>query len=255
MTLYRTPKSFSLPLGLFVVSICVSTGTSAADARSASKAPAGAVSQGRAPLQSMDVYMAGFHVIKDDASQQMETHHYCREVSRDFAQCVLFDGNSATANLVGVEYIISEDVYESLPEEEQRYWHPHNYEILSGQLIMPDLPETLEEEALKTKLNTYGKTWRIWNAAPFAAPGDKLPLGEPVLGWSFNRDGEAVTELVKTRDTRLRVSGAAKRLSRRELVPLARPQVGVDELEQAFPRPTQAIPGVMEKREAGDKTR
>ncbi len=58
-------------------------------------------------------------------------------MNEDFAQCVLFDGNTAEANLHGLEYIISEKVYDTLPPVEQSYWHPHNYEILSGQLVAP----------------------------------------------------------------------------------------------------------------------
>ena len=33
----------------------------------------------------------------------------------------------------------------------------------------------------------------------------KLPLGEPMLTWSFNRDGEAKAGLVEKRDKDLRV--------------------------------------------------
>lgn len=255
------PAIASISLAL---AACAGTGTSAPQvtppgapktAAATALERGAAVLQAQAPLRPMDMYMVGFHAAKDDPSQQMESHHYCQQVNEEFAQCVLFDGNTSDANLVGIEYIISEDTFESLPEEEKRYWHPHNYEILSGQLVMPGLPDTLEEEALRGMLNTYGKTWRLWNAKPFDARGDKLPLGEPVLVWSFNRDGEAVTELVKTRDSQMQVSTAAKRLKRRDLVPLARPQQGVDDLDTAFPRPTRSIPGVVEKRTAGDKTR
>ena len=51
------------------------------------------------------------------------------------AQCVLFDGNTVGARMMGVEYIISEKPYNTLPSDEKAYWHPHNYEILSGQLL------------------------------------------------------------------------------------------------------------------------
>ncbi len=37
----------------------------------------------------------------------MEAHHYCRVVNDDLLQCVLFDGNTRDANLIGIEYIIS----------------------------------------------------------------------------------------------------------------------------------------------------
>src|ERR671928_463882 len=75
------------------------------------------VLQGAAPLRDMDIYLDGFHVMKDNPQHQMEAHHYCRQVNEDFAQCVLFDGNTAASNLNGIEYIISGRLFESLPPE------------------------------------------------------------------------------------------------------------------------------------------
>jgi hypothetical protein len=43
----------------------------------------------------------------------------------------------ADANLIGIEYILSERLFETLPDDEKPSWHPHNYEILSGQLAAP----------------------------------------------------------------------------------------------------------------------
>jgi hypothetical protein len=43
--------------------------------------------------------------------------------------------------LLGVEYIIGDESYRKLPENEKKFWHPHAYEILSGQLVAPALPK------------------------------------------------------------------------------------------------------------------
>jgi hypothetical protein len=206
-----------------------------------------ALLQTQSPLRPMDIYLSGFHVAKKDPSHQMEAHHYCRQVNEDFAQCVLFDGNTTDANLIGIEYIISESLFESLPAQEKRYWHPHNYEILSGQLAAPGIPDLAEKELMRGKMNSYGKTWHLWNSAPFGKHGDNMPLGAPVLEWSFNRDGEALPGLLEERDRRIGTDIAQERLDRRDLVPLAKPQSGVDALKKKFPRPTQSIPGVMNK--------
>ena len=45
---------------------------------------------------------------------------------KNLAQCVLFDGNTAEARMMGIEYIASEKLYNTLPTEEKAYWHPHN---------------------------------------------------------------------------------------------------------------------------------
>ena len=41
------------------------------------------------------------------------------------------------------------------PVREKAFWHPQNYEILSGQLRMPGLSDVAEKEALKGKMNSY----------------------------------------------------------------------------------------------------
>ncbi|MFL5334425.1 MAG: OBAP family protein [Geminicoccaceae bacterium] len=195
-----------------------------------------------APPDQLDIYLVGFHPMKADPNEQIEAHHFCHQVNEDFAQCALFDGNTAAANLTGIEYIISERLFSTLPDAERQYWHPHNGEILSGQLTAPGLPEVAEKALMRQKINSYGKTWHTWNTSA----GQKLPLGDPGLAWSFSREGEADPALVSERDRAFGISTAAKRQERQDLVPLARPQSGVDTLQGRFGRPTQPIPGVVD---------
>jgi hypothetical protein len=203
--------------------------------------------QRNAPLGPMDVYLVGFHPMKDHPEHQMEAHHFCHQVNQDFAQCVLFDGNGRDANLTGIEYIISEKLFETLPPAERRYWHPHNAEILSGQLVAPGIPAVAEKALMEDKMNSYGKTWHVWNTGVHGKPGDKLPMGDPHLAWSFNRDGEAAPDLVQRRDTNMGIDSGAKRRDRADLSPLARPQEGVDALKAAFPDASGAPEGVRDK--------
>lgn len=208
------------------------------------------VLQTKPPLNGFNIYLVGFHPMKAQPEMQLEAHHYCRQVNEDFAQCVLFDGNKGNANMNGVEYIISEKLFESLPVEERKYWHPHNGEILSGQLIAPGIPKAAEKSLMKTKMNSYGKTWHVWDTGHEGHPADALPLGEPLLAWSFNRDGEALPGLVEKRDREMHVDTEATRRQRAELQALAKPQSGVDDLKGKFLRPARDIPGVIDKKAA-----
>jgi hypothetical protein len=201
----------------------------------------------------MEIHLSGFHPAKEHPQHQMEAHHFCHQVNEDFAQCVLFDGNTRNANLNGVEYIISGKLFQGLPEAERKYWHPHNGEILSGQLVAPGIPAVAEKALMKSKMNSYGKTWHLWNTGAMGQPADKLPLGPPVLAWSFNRDGEALPGLVERRDKALGVSSAEKRKQRADLQPLAKPQAGVDDLRAAFPQ-SRDIPGVVDQKVAAAPT-
>lgn len=192
------------------------------------------------PIDQLSIYLVGFHPMKSDPAHQMIAHHYCHQVNEDFAQCVLFDGNTEKANMNGIEYIISEKLFETLPLEEKKYWHPHNYEILSGQLVAPGIPAAVEHKLMEGKMNSYGKTWHVWMTGMFEQQGDKLPLGEPHLAWSFNRDGEDKPGMVTARDQRLGVNTAELKKSRADLVATAKPQCGVDAIKASFPNSTDA---------------
>ena len=186
--------------------------------------------------------------MKDDPALHMEAHHYCKGMNEEFTQCVIFDGNTEDSNIVGVEYIISEGLFESLAADEKKYWHPHNYEILSGQLILPNVPAVAEKAALGKKLNSYGKTWHIWDTGHVGHPAShKLPVGKPLLAWSYNRDGEAPAGLVEGRDKRMNVDTREKRKSRADLVSKAKPQIGVDDLKTKLRGGATAPPGVAAK--------
>jgi hypothetical protein len=194
--------------------------------------------QTQAPPAQLNAYLVGLHPMKEHPGMQMEAHHFCRQVNEDFAQCALFDGNTPDANLNGIEYIISETLFDNLPAAEKQYWHPHNYEILSGQLVGPGLPEIAEKEFLETKMNTYGKTWHLWNTGHFGMnDADRLPLGDPKLAWSFNHDGEALPGLIGQMEQRVDVRVEKKREGRVDLRKRAKPQAGVDALTQKFPPP------------------
>jgi hypothetical protein len=199
--------------------------------------------QAKAPVEEIAMYLNGFHVSKDDPTMQMEAHHYCNQVNEDLAQCVLFDGNTAEARMIGIEYIISEKLYDTLPAEEKAYWHPHNYEILSGQLRMPGLPHLAEKQALEGKMNSYGKTWHTWMTGLHHQPADPLPVGPPHLQWSFNKDGEDLPGMVSSRDERFGFDTADERQNRQDLTALAKPQGGVDAMAAFFPdaKPIQGV--------------
>jgi hypothetical protein len=190
------------------------------------------VLQGEGPTDTLDVYLVGFHPLLDDPTRVMEAHHYCRPMNEDFTQCALWDGNTNDANLIGIEYIISARLYERLPATERASWHPHDYEILSGQLVAPGLPPATDRALMRTKMNSYGKTWHVWHTGE---GGDDLPIGPAELAWSFNADHELPDALLEARDRAMRIDSRRVRQDRQALVELAEPQHGVDRLADAFP--------------------
>ena len=196
------------------------------------------------PLNQFGIYLVGFHPMKDDPAVQMEAHHYCNQVNEDFAQCVLFDGNTKNAQLNGIEYIVSEKLFRTFPPEERQYWHPHNYEILSGELIAPGVPEPAEHSFMAQKMNSYGKTWHVWETDNRGKPNLPLPFGPPHLAWSFNHDGEIASGMIERRDDRMHSDTERARRNRSGLSDYAHPQFGVDDLRSQFPDGDGAPKGV-----------
>lgn len=181
--------------------------------------------QNKAALDAMSLYLNGFHFYADDMGRQIEAHHFCTHLTQDLHQCVIFDANDENARLIGIEYIISARLFETLPRDEKRLWHSHDYEIKSGQLLIPGIPEAVERTALADLTSTYGKTWHTWQVDR----GDPLPLGIPQLMMGFTADGQIDPALLQRRDERLDISSAERRQARAEL-----PQASVDPLANAW---------------------
>ena len=197
-----------------------------------------AVLQNRAPINAINVYVDGLHFHNGSLDRQVEAHHYCSVINEDFLQCTLYDSNSKNARLMGIEYIISEQSFQALPQEEKKLWHSHVHEVKSGQLIAPGVPEVAEHELMKKLISTYGKTWHTWNVEQ---PNMSLPLGPPALMMGFTAEGQANPTLVKDRDKRFNISIKAKKKNREDIL-APRIQPGADAWQTGKTVQLQLVP-------------
>ncbi|PWA38443.1 hypothetical protein CTI12_AA578550 [Artemisia annua] len=156
------------------------------------------------PINQMSQHACTFALYSHDMTRQIETHHLVTRLNQDFLQAAVYDSDDSNARLIGVEYIISDTIFETLQPEEQKLWHSHAYEIKSGLWIHPRMPEMVVMPELKNLAKTYGKFWCTWQTDR----GDKLPLGPPSLMMSPQAEGEGVvkSELVKKRNDNYNIS-------------------------------------------------
>ncbi|EAU36951.1 conserved hypothetical protein [Aspergillus terreus NIH2624] len=148
------------------------------------------------PTQQICAHLNAFHVYADDPTRCVEANHYCAHVTEGkilphLRQCLLYDSTKPNARLLGVEYMITPRLFQTLPPEERKLWHTHEYEVKSGMLIMPapalvpdaawDAAETAE---MRDIIPLYGKTYHFWQVDR----GDQVPLGPPQLMGSFTSD-------------------------------------------------------------------
>lgn len=197
--------------------------------------------QGEGPINRIHAHVCGFHFYNGEPARQVRAHHYCSHLNEEVMQCVIYDSHEPNARLIGVEYIISERVFLTLPDEEKTLWHSHRHEVMSGQLVAPGLPDVAEKELMRKLVNTYGKTWHFWQVDR----GDALPLGTPKLMMSLTRDGAIDEGKLQTRDRELKVKSEEKREQRADLP--ARPVAsGADAWEKGevfqIPEPVSGAP-------------
>lgn len=117
--------------------------------------------------------------------------------------------------MAGIEYIVSDNIFETLLPEEQKLWHSHAYEIKTGLWTLQGMPELLQDPEHKSLTKTYGKFWCTWQVDR----GDQLPLGAPSLMMSPQAVDIARVnpKLVKERDLRYGVSAGDVKESRVEM--------------------------------------
>ena len=173
---------------------------------------ASAAVQRKYPVEAMSTYLNGFHMYADDLGRQVEATHFCIHLRHDLHQCVIFDRNAPDARLIGIEYIATEERFRSLPDDEKRLWHSHHYEVRSGVLVAPGIPEMAEHAYFEDLVTTYGKTFHTWQY-----DRDDFPYGIPQLMMAFTDDGQADEALIHQRDRRLGYSTAARRRSRNDI--------------------------------------
>lgn len=169
--------------------------------------------QSEAPLSAIHAHVCGFHFYNGEPERQVIAHHYCSHLSDEVMQCVIYDSDKTDARLIGIEYIISGRLFATLPADEKKLWHSHVYEVKSGQLIAPRLPDAAEEALMKDLVGTYGKTIHTWQIDVHK----DLPLGAPQLMMGFVADGQANRQLIEDRDRGYGISTAEKKASRADV--------------------------------------
>ncbi len=172
-----------------------------------------ALMQDKAPVDALNVYLDGFHFYNGNMKGQMEAHHYCAVLNEDLIQCVIYDGNSKAAKLMGVEYVVSAKLFAALPESEKSLWHSHVHEVKSGQLIAPGIPDLAEHELMEKLVGTYGKTFHTWHTDM----QQELPVGVPQIMMGFTADNQTDAAMVATRDARFGVSSERNRADRADI--------------------------------------
>ncbi|HET6800573.1 MAG TPA: DUF1264 domain-containing protein [Nitrososphaeraceae archaeon] len=168
--LLRTTFVAILPFVIFSVILATATMTTVAPVTTSAQQQ-NATSGGK-PVDGYNLpqgHITAIRHVFDDPS--LRVHHYCKMSDKIFLICQLYDSESQNATLIGMEYIITHEQYNSLPDREKPNWHYHKIEFAPNRADpkFPELNAQQTQSEMMKSMDTYGKVIITWN------PNDNLP--------------------------------------------------------------------------------
>jgi hypothetical protein len=170
----RTTLVAILPFVMFSVILATTTMTTVAPI-TASVQQQNATAGGK-PVDGYNLpqgHITALRHVFDDPS--LRVHHYCKMSDKIFLVCQLYDSESQNATLIGIEYIITHEQYNSLPDREKPNWHYHKIEFAPNRADpkFPELNAQQTQSEMMKAMDTYGKVLITWNS------NDSLPAFPP----------------------------------------------------------------------------
>ncbi|KAJ4357973.1 uncharacterized protein N0V89_002550 [Didymosphaeria variabile] len=99
-------------------------------------------------------------------------------MSADIIQRTFQVPDANPTRLAGIENTISGEAFEGLPISERELWHSHKYEVTSGLLVEPGMPDNVDKEVMKILDNMHSKTFHTW---PYRSKNGSISLSIPEI--------------------------------------------------------------------------
>ncbi len=91
-------------------------------------------------------------------------HHYCKPVSSEVLECLIYDSTQPNALLKQVEYFVAKKVARNhVPRATwNAYYHDHAVEIATGRVQVLDLPPDEAKKVAEAAAQTDGIVFDLW---------------------------------------------------------------------------------------------
>lgn len=124
------------------------------------------------PAEGFNLHVVAPHKF-EDGTVHGPYHHYCKGISPEVFQCLLFDSAEPNARLTDVEYFIAKSLVRAhVPLKTwNKYYHDHEVEIGTYRVQILDMPEAQAKEVAAIAAQTDGI---IFHLLP---DGAKVPNG------------------------------------------------------------------------------
>ncbi len=103
-------------------------------------------------------------------------HHYCKPVSDEIFECLIYESTDPKALLVQVEYFIAKKVTRPNVRLDlwNKYYHDHALEIASGRVQVLDLPPDEAKKIADAAAQTDGIIFHLWWPHNAKAPNGEV---------------------------------------------------------------------------------
>jgi len=129
------------------------------------------------PADGFNIHVMAPHKLEDDTVHG-PYHHYCKGISPEIIQCLLFESTDPNALLTDIEYFVSKDVSRKHVDLKtwNKFYHDHDVEIATGRVQVLDMPEDKAKEVAAAAAKTDGIIFHLW---PDKAKAPNGKVGHP----------------------------------------------------------------------------
>jgi len=144
------------------------------------------------PADGFNIHVMAPHKF-EDGTIHGPFHHYCKGISPEVLQCLLFESTDPNALLVEVEYFIAKPVSRAhVPLKTwNKYYHDHEVEIATGRVQVHDLPPDQAKGVADLVATTDGIIFHLWSH------DEKVPSGNVIVAQAVGHVSLSQTEFQK----------------------------------------------------------
>jgi hypothetical protein len=128
------------------------------------------------PAEGFSIHVVAPHKF-EDGTVHGPYHHYCKSISDQILQCLLFESTDPNARLTDIEYFVAKPIARELPLNVwNQFYHDHAVEIATGRVQVLDMPEDKAKEVAEAAAKTDGIIFHLWPEGKSAPTGE---VGHP----------------------------------------------------------------------------
>ena len=122
------------------------------------------ISGGSSPADGYTIHVQAPHMMAD-GTLGGPFHHYCKGISDEVLQCLLFKTTDPKAKLVAIEYFLAKDLArKNVPLITwNRNFHDLAVEIATGRVQVLDMPDEQAAAVAKVAAGTDGIIFHLWH--------------------------------------------------------------------------------------------